>query len=104
MASKISYWIVLAIAITLGLAIFWVDSRPNWDDTGITALMILAVTTVLGMTIPRRAWSWALAVGIWIPLGSILQHHGYTAILALIIAFAGAYVGALVRYVASSLV
>ena len=24
-------------AATLGMAIAWVDSRPNWDDTGITA-------------------------------------------------------------------
>jgi len=104
MNSKTSYWILLAVAIALGLAIYWIDSRPHWDDTGITAVMILTVSALLGLTMPRRAWSWALAVGIWIPLGSLLQHHSYTAILALVIAFNGAYAGALIRYVASTLI
>jgi hypothetical protein len=96
--------IMLIVAIVLGLAIWWVDSRPHWDDTGITAAMVLFVTGLLGLMVPRRAWIWGLAVGVWIPLGSILQHQSYAAILALIIAFIGAYGGALLRHVASTLV
>ena len=32
--------VLLPIAIGLGLLIAYVDSRPNWDDTGLTALAL----------------------------------------------------------------
>lgn len=90
-------WIVLGIAVGLGLVIAWVDSRPTWDDAGITAGAIVLVTAVLGLVLPRWAWLWALAVGGWIPVLGIASHRNYGSLLALLIAFAGAYAGALVR-------
>ena len=75
--------------------ITWFDSRPGWDDTGITAVVVLGVTALLGFAMPERAWLWALAVGAWIPLWGIVTTQNYGAILALVIAFVGAYAGVL---------
>jgi hypothetical protein len=33
---------LLPLALGFGLLIAYVDSRPNWDDTGVTALALLA--------------------------------------------------------------
>jgi len=88
---------LLGAAIGLGLLITYVDSRPNWDDTGITAIAVLISCGLLGVLEPKRAWLWALCVGIWIPLLGILSTHNYTSLLALIIAFIGAYLGVGVR-------
>jgi len=52
---------LLAVALVLGLLIALLDSRPGWDDTGITAGVLFCVTVLLGAAMPRRAWVWALA-------------------------------------------
>src|SRR5258708_25684584 len=84
-------------ALIAGLAITWVDSRPSWDDTGMTALFILVATFILGALLPRQAWLSALAVGAWIPLLGVIRAGNYGAVLALVFAFAGAYAGAFGR-------
>jgi hypothetical protein len=94
---RLSFFILLAIAVIFGLLIAWVDSRPTWDDTGITVGVILIVTALLGFASPRRAWLWALAVGIWPPLFALLMHNSLGALIALVVAFIGAYAGALIR-------
>ena len=93
--------ILLTVALGLGLWITWFDSRPNWDDTGITAAAILIVCGLLGAWSPRRPWLWALAVGLWIPLWGIARHHNWGALLALAIAFGGAYAGMALRRLSS---
>jgi hypothetical protein len=98
------FWICLVTALSLGLLITWVDARPHWDDTGITAGAVLIVTGLLGLVAPERPWLWALAVGIWIPLFGIISHANYGSLLALIIAFVGAYAGALIRKISSVLI
>ena len=42
-----------------------------------------------------RLWQWALAVGWWIPALSIALHQNYES-WAAVVAFVGAYAGALV--------
>ncbi len=88
---------VLAAAAAVGVAIAWVDSRPNWDDTGISAGALLLSSAVFGAAAPRTPWLWALAVGLWIPLFGILRDHNYSVILVLAFTFAGAYIGAGLR-------
>jgi hypothetical protein len=90
---RIKFWVLFALALGIGLCITWVDSRPGWDDTGITAGLILLACAGLGIAMPERAWLWALLVGGWIPLVGIILHQNYGSILALIIAFIGAYLG-----------
>ncbi len=96
-------WVLLAAALLLGWFITWVDSQPNWDDTGITAGVILSATAALGYGLPGKAWLWALAVGGWIPLGGLIVTHNPGAVLALIVAFVGAFVGAAARLILASL-
>jgi hypothetical protein len=89
--------VYLVIALLLGLAIAYVDTRPNWDDTGIIAVAILASCGLLGALGPRQPWLWALAVGIWVPLFGIALSQNYGSLLALVVAFAGAYAGMALR-------
>jgi hypothetical protein len=89
--------VLLAVAVGLGLLIACVDSRPNWDDTGVTAAAILVSCGLLGAASPGRPWLWALAVGLWIPILGITRTRNFGALLALLFAFAGAYAGMAVR-------
>jgi hypothetical protein len=85
--------ILLAAAVISGLFITYVDSRPTWDDTGITAGAILFVCGIIALLGYQRPWLLALAVGVWIPLYGILVTHNFGSIIALIIAFIGTYAG-----------
>jgi hypothetical protein len=89
--------LLFALALGLGGLITYVDSRPNWDDAGITALAIFISCGLLGILGPRRPWLWALAVGLWIPVIGIVAMHNFGTVLALLFAFAGAYLGMAVR-------
>ena len=89
--------ILLAIALAVGGLIAYIDSRPNWDDTGVTAAAIFLVCGVLGAAGPSRPWLWALAVGLWVPVLGITMTRNYGSLLALAFAFAGAYAGMAIR-------
>jgi len=89
--------ILLVPAIILGVAIAWIDSRPTWDDTGISVLMILVAAAVFGFFTAEKPWLTAVAVSIWIPLFGILSTHNFGSLLALVPGFAGAYLGYLFK-------
>ena len=89
--------ILIAISLTLGIAIGYVDSRPTWDDTGVTAGVLIIATAILGALAPERPWLWALCVGLWIPVFGIANGANYGSLLALALAFVGAYGGMLLR-------
>lgn len=97
MKTDYKFWTLFIIGVGLGLLIGWIDSRPTWDDTGITVGMVLGVTSILGFVMPSRAWVWALTVGVWVPLWNILLNNSYAPAFALLVAFIGAYIGALLR-------
>lgn len=88
---------LFVIGNLLGIAIAYVDSRPGWDDTGITAGAVFIASGILGALGPERPWLWALCVGAWIPLFEILHGWNWGSLLALGIALVGAYGGMLVR-------
>ena len=88
---------LLIISLALGAAVTYVDSRPTWDDTGVTAGALLVISGVFGFLGPKRPWLWALALGVWIPLLAVIRTHNYGATLALVVAFAGAYGGMAIR-------
>jgi hypothetical protein len=97
---KLRLWsnVFLVVAgVAAGLAIAWVDSRPSWDDTGISAAAIFLAAFILGALSSNQAWMSALAVGVWIPLLGIIRSRNYASGLALAFAFAGAYAGWAVR-------
>ena len=100
------HWILLAAAVLLGLAIAWLDSRPHWDDAGITAGLLLLSAGLLGLVGPRRPWLWALATGVWLPawmpVHIFVQTHRIVldpllACVSLALSMAGAYAGMALR-------
>jgi hypothetical protein len=88
---------LLPVALVLGLLIALVDSSPGWDDTGVSAAAVVATCGLLSAVHPRRPWFWALVVGGWIPAFGIALHQNYESLMALGVAFVGAYAGMLVR-------
>jgi hypothetical protein len=62
---------LLVLALSLGTVIGWIDSRPGWDDTGIT-------------------------IGA-VPAWGIALNGSFASLVALPVAVAGAYGGALMR-------
>ena len=71
-------------------------ARQGWDDTGVTAGLILVASGIFAALRPARPWLWAVAVGGWIPLLGIASSGNYGSLLALAVSFLGAYSGALV--------
>ena len=86
--------LLILIAIIIGHIFAYIDSRPNFDDTGVLAVSIAIVSAILAYLYPSRPWLWALCVGLWIPLHNILHNQNLSSLLALVFAFMGAYVGA----------
>ena len=94
--------VLFLAAVLIGIGIAYVDSRPTWDDTGVTAFALLTSAAVFGLARPQRPWLWALAIGIWIPLFAIVRTPAAGSLVMLVVlAFplAGAYAGMAVRRV-----
>lgn len=86
---------LLVLATLTGLAITWLDSRAGWDDTGVTAGLILLASAAFTAIRPATPWLWALSVGGWIPLLGIVSSENYGSLLAFAVAFVGAYSAAM---------
>jgi uncharacterized membrane protein YjjB (DUF3815 family) len=91
-----------------GLFTGWIDF--NNDEPQAAVLLILPLTFLLGLTLPRKAWLWAIIVACCLPsvyfLATTLGYQPvsppspgwYASFLALIPAFMGAYTGVLARW------
>ena len=94
---KKQFYLPLILSIAFGSIIAWIDTRPNWDDTGITVGLVLMSTIICGGLLPSRAWLWALIVGGVILGANLILHGGYESVIALGVAFVGAYIGVGIR-------
>ena len=100
--------LLLVAAVLVGLAIAYIDSRPTWDDAGVTAFALVVSAGVCGLIDsqrPQRPWRWALATGIWIPLHAIAKTAAPGSLVMLVVlAFplAGAYAGMAARRMLTS--
>jgi hypothetical protein len=90
---------LLVIAMASGFLIAYIDSRPTWDDTGLTVFALLVAGGIIGLLVERRPWLYALALGLWIPLWGILYAHDFAMLLVLLFPFAGVYAGWVLRRV-----
>ena len=85
---------VLAIAAGAGIA--FVDSRPGFDDTGVTAAALLAAAALAAALAARRPWLWAVLVGAWVPVLEIPATGSPAPLVALAFSGVGAAAGYLV--------
>jgi len=92
--------VLLILALLAGLFLAYVDSRPTWDDTGITVGSMLLVSGLLTLLGHKRPWLIALAVGIWTPLyeGVISGKFSFPDVVLiplviLLVCMLGAYAG-----------
>ena len=56
-------------AVIGGLAIGWMDARN--DEASVTIVVLLGLSFLLGCVdrlAMRRAWLWALLIGVWMPV------------------------------------
>ena len=89
--------LLILIAIIIGHIFAYIDSRPNFDDTGILAFSIAIASGIIAFISSRRPWFWALAVGIWLPLHNWIHNGNSGSLIALVFALAGAYLGSWLR-------
>jgi hypothetical protein len=87
---------LMGVAVMAGVAIGYVDSRPGWDDTGITAGLLIVAAGAVAAVSGRRPWLWAILVGAWTPLIEIPTGGSPASFAALLFAAVGALAGWLV--------
>ena len=85
-------------AIVAGGLIAWVDTRPSWDDTGVTAGALLGVAGFVALA----GLPWWIAAGLVVCplLLAEIRSAGWGLVLAPGFAVVGAIGGALLRRVA----
>jgi len=82
-----------AVVAVAGLAIAYVDSRPGWDDTGVTVTAIAIVAFAAAAVSGRRPWLWAILAGVWTPAIEIASSGQLASSSALLVAAVGAAAG-----------
>jgi hypothetical protein len=85
--------IALVAGAAGGLLVAYVDSRPTWDDTGLTAAALLAIAAVVSFAVRRHPWLSALVVGSPTVLFEVAQTGETGALLALVFSGLGAAIG-----------
>jgi len=90
------------VALGIGIAIGFVDSRPGWDDTAITAGALLIAAAVVAWIDGRRPWLWALLVGEPLPIIEVTGSGSTASFVALLFAAVGASIGWLLRRASGS--
>ena len=95
-AARFREVLLVPAAVAAGLAIAYLDSRPGWDSTGITASLLLLAAGITTALAGRRPWLWALLVGAWTPLLEVAWYG--TRATGALAALGFAAVGALAGY------
>jgi hypothetical protein len=85
--------VLAVLAAAIGLAIGYVDSRPNWDDAGITVSLILLTSAMVAGLSGRRPWLWAVLIGAGVPLFETFGRGGPASLVALPVAALGSAIG-----------
>ena len=88
--------VLTGFLVLVGIAIAWMDTRPRWDDAGVTAGALLVAAT-FGGVLGVRPWLAAILVVAPLLIAE-LASAGVGLFVAPVIAFAGAYGGAVGRY------
>ena len=97
-------WLTAALSLAVGCAIGFVDSRPTWDDTGITVGSVFLTSLAVSAARPRSAWLTGLLIGVPVFAFNVALHGGFTSAIAVVIALAGAGIGYLIGRAGSRVV
>jgi hypothetical protein len=85
----------MVFALVAGAAIAWVDSRPTWDDTGVSAALVFFAAALASVLRVRPVLAIVFVAG---PLIAVSLVHGDNGgLLAGFIAALGALIGAKLR-------
>ena len=84
------------MALAIGAGIGYVDSRPTWDDTGITVGALLLAGGLLGYLRPHSSWITGLLLGIPVLVFNYLLQGNLQALAALAVSLIAASLGGLV--------
>ncbi len=88
--------VALAISLIGGIAIGWMDSRPGFDDTGITVFSLLLASGIAAAVAGRAPWLFAISTGVWVGVFELSGLTGGGPLAALAFSAVGATVGWLV--------
>lgn len=102
--------IVVGLALIGAVVVGTIDSHAS--EVQATLMIMLPITFALGFIEPKRAWLWALIIGLSVPLSYLWllvtgQHYstppsnGFTTLIALAPAFIGTYCGVILRKIFS---
>ncbi|HEX7950046.1 MAG TPA: hypothetical protein VF494_06840 [Candidatus Limnocylindrales bacterium] len=86
-----------AIAIAFGFVVAGVDSRPAWDDTGVTAGLLVVGAALAAALDGRRPWLWTLLVGAPLAIIEVPATGSAASLVGLLFAGIGASLGLLLR-------
>lgn len=84
---------VSILAIAVGLAIGYLDSRSTLHDAQLTGIALAATSFVFSAASPRVAWFVGLAVGAPVVVFNYLLSGGYGSLIALGYSAVGAAAG-----------
>ena len=88
----------LVLCILISAFLGWVDSRPHWNDTGITVCAVFLSAFLFGVFGQGRPWLYALILGSGVFLFNAILHHVYSPAVAFAFSFAGAYTGFFIKW------
>ena len=88
--AKASAYLASAMALAAGLAIAWMDTRPQWDDAGITAG---AVALAAALASAAGARPWLVVVFVAAPLAIAELGAGFVILFLAVVAAFSAGVG-----------
>lgn len=80
-------------ALLIGLGVGYVDSRPTWDDVGVTVSLLLIASAMMAGLSGRRPWLWAALIGTGVPAFEIPGRGGPASLVALLVAAIGSAIG-----------
>src|SRR5580765_2084556 len=81
--------VAISIALLLGTVIGYIDSRPTWDDTGITVGAVLISSVLVAASAPRMGWLAGALVGLPILLFNVLLTGNWGSVGGLIFSVIG---------------
>ena len=90
---NIKFMLTFFVSILLGLVIYRIDSQPNWDDTGITAALIVLTSGLISYFYKSKPWLWGLIISLWIPLFGIMKSGDFMMLFILLFGLIGSFGG-----------